>query len=265
MAKKTPKYDKYIDINWVDLNKMNAQTLRETIKQLSPIANRRLNQLASSEIGQMSPAYQSVIERDKAKFGTRGISKTDINKLRQEYSDINRFITSKTGTLGKFNKVRKDFFKKIAPELKGETPFANNDQEKEFWRVYRKVAETGVEEYSSTQIQKDIRNIYSNANETLREINSIRISEYNARYLFEDLGLTYDDISSSEEATDDELAESLINYLVDNNKYLNEQLKIEDFEISEEDYVNLMVNKLGAQYEQGLQKASGKTSFGGNI
>lgn len=137
-----------LDINAVQ--RMTRQELARVVSTLSSAANKRLNRLQQSPVGNLSPAYQQALKRGQ-RFSTAG---KNVNQLRNEYKDVTQFLKRKTSTIGGWNKVRKETMSRIGGS------FSNADEERRFWELYRKLESSelgGVMSYGSTETQRLLR------------------------------------------------------------------------------------------------------------
>lgn len=232
MARK-PNTQNLLKLSPIDVNKMNEQELRQAVSILASTANKRLKRLSNKQMGTSSPAYQSAQKRAYqgsagGKFGTKGKNR---NQLLNEFKAIKNFLESKTSTVTGWTKYRADVAQKIGGS------FTSEEQEKEFWRNYRKLDELHPEmkqqAYGSTATQSDLRKVMQekSAPELLREINRERVSKNRKN------------------------REAYIENLSQKGYYLNEnhrRVKV-DFTDSE-DVIQLMSMKLNLEYEKHQQQ-----------
>ena len=113
-------------------------------------ANKRLNRLERSDVGELSPAYQQAQKRGR-RFSVAGKS---VNQLRNEYKAVTQFLKKRTSTVGGWKKVRKETYSRIGGGFKSAA------QEKRFWKAYRKLESDeygAVKSYGSTETQQLLR------------------------------------------------------------------------------------------------------------
>lgn len=143
------KIDELINIDINDLNRMTKKQLSAVVKQLSKTANQRIYRLEHTETGTLSPAYRHIEKRGE-NFGVKG--KT-LNQLRNEYTDVKKFLKMKTSTASGWNNFRKETYKRIGVNFEG-------IDEKRFWNLYRKLEELDygdVQSVGSTTTQRMLR------------------------------------------------------------------------------------------------------------
>lgn len=144
-----------------DINKMTFNELRKSVSILASAANKRLKRLATSGVGQMSPAYIMAQKRTYTGIagGKFGVAGKDINQLRNEYAAIRAFMSQKTSTVKGFKQVRKKLYKRIGGNFEqAPDPVA---AERVFWATYRKLEELHPElasmRYGSDEVMRDLR------------------------------------------------------------------------------------------------------------
>lgn len=137
-----------LDINAVQ--RMTRKELSQVVSTLSSAANKRLNRLQQSPVGDLSPAYQQALKRGQ-RFSVAG---KNVNQLRNEYKAVTQFLKRKTSTISGWNKVRNETMTRIGGG------FSNADEERRFWELYRKLESSelgGVMTYGSTESQRLLR------------------------------------------------------------------------------------------------------------
>ena len=146
-----------------DINKMTFNELRKSVSILASAANKRLKRLATSGVGQMSPAYIMAQKRAYTGIagGKFGVAGKDINQLRNEYAAIRAYMSQKTSTVKGFKQVRKKLYKRIGGSFESAPdPVA---AEREFWATYRKLEELHPElasmRYGSNEVMRDLRRV----------------------------------------------------------------------------------------------------------
>lgn len=124
-----------LDLNFDgEIQKLSRQDLATLTSRLVSASNKRIRRLEKSEIGKLSPAYKSRMERGGF-FSVRG---ADRNKLEQTFAEAKGFLQLKTSTATGWKNVRN----KIAEELGVPKDFINSSSKaKKFWKTYREVTE----------------------------------------------------------------------------------------------------------------------------
>lgn len=180
MATRKQTTKQLLQIPSADIDKMTEKELRATVQMLASSANKRLKRLGATEIGRMSPAYQSAMRRSYTgaqggKFGTKGKTR---NQLRNEYKALKAFMETKTGSVQNWNAYKKKVYERMGGD------FGNDvDKEKEFWKTYRKIEELHTEirtmQYGSKEIQADLRRVVNeqNTRDIMLEINRNNVSK----------------------------------------------------------------------------------------
>ena len=154
--------------------KENNEYLKAVVKYMTQSANRRIKSLLNSPIGEYSPAYKKLKDAGITKFDTRWLSKAtskETGKLLEQYSEVKKFLQSKTSTVQGWKSVRsqvakrtgaKKLFAKEYKSKRSATYWTN--KEKKFWKLYnRLVDEYGgiITELDSERIQKMLYKIQS--------------------------------------------------------------------------------------------------------
>lgn len=126
------------DIMNLDFNKDIATLKRSDLAKLTSrlvsAANKRIRRLAKSDIGKLSPAYMSRMERGGF-FSVKGKSRGEIESV---FSEARGFFQLKTSSVKGWRDVRH----KLATELKVPDEFLNTvTKSKRFWEVYRNATE----------------------------------------------------------------------------------------------------------------------------
>lgn len=115
----------------IDINKLSRGDLSRVVGRLVSASNKRIRNLAKTEIGKMSPAYQSRMERG-GQFSTKGLS-TD--KLRNLFAETKGFLQLKTSSIKGWGDIRQEIEKSIG------ISFDTEEDSKKFWETYRRFAE----------------------------------------------------------------------------------------------------------------------------
>ena len=218
----------YVNLPPTDVNRMTEAELRKAVQVMSSAANKRLKRLEAQPMGENAPAYQSAQKRAYTgvaggKFGTAGKNR---NQLLNEYKAVKGFLETKTGSVQKWNKYRKGVYEKLGGG------FTDAQQEKDFWRNYRKLEELHPElksAYGSTQTQSDLQKI----------MNEQSVSQYlNEINMYNQMLADEGDIEDVEELT--------------NNRYfINSKGQKIKFDPKDNDSIlQLMSERLNIKYEQ---------------
>lgn len=144
----------------IDINKLSRGDLSRVVGRLVSASNKRIRNLAKTEIGRLSPAYQSRMERG-GQFSTKG--KTT-NQLRQLFGEAKGFLELKTSSVRKWKETRE----KIAEEIGVPKEFLDTETKaKKFWKTYREFSDgknipdkNTKSRYNSERIQELIAEQY---------------------------------------------------------------------------------------------------------
>ena len=233
MATRTPNVQNILNMSPVDVNRLTEQELRKAVSILSSAANKRLKRLSLKQMGTSSPAYQSAQKRsyEGSAGGKFGVSGKNRNQLLNEFKAVKNFLEAKTSSVKGWSKYRASVAQKIGGS------FSNEEQEREFWRNYRKLEELHPEmkqqAYGSTATQADLRKVMQekNATELLREINQDRVSKKRKD------------------------REEYIDNLSKSGYFLNENHRRVKIDLNDnEDVMQLMSIKLNLEYEKHQQQ-----------
>lgn len=118
-----------------DIGKMDLATLKRYTADASRLANQRIDRLKKSPYGEFSRAYQSQVETKGKRYGVTG--KKTKTQLRNELKSAQAFLKMKTSTVAGTKEVRKKVNERLGFE------FSSIDNEREFWKAYRKLEEMG--------------------------------------------------------------------------------------------------------------------------
>lgn len=116
----------------IDINKLSRGDLSRVVGRLVSASNKRIRNLAKTELGRMSPAYQSRMERG-GQFSTKG--KTT-NQLRQLFGEAKGFLQLKTSSVSGWKDTRQE----IADKIGIPNDFLDSETKaKKFWKTYREI------------------------------------------------------------------------------------------------------------------------------
>ena len=117
----------------VQYKKAHRSNLAEITSRFVSTANRRIKKLASSKIGQTSPAYQRA--KAMSKSGLFSVKGKGWNDLRNTIKETKQFLESKTSTVKGWREIRTNIEADIGGELN--TAFKS----RKFWEAYRRLSE----------------------------------------------------------------------------------------------------------------------------
>ena len=135
MAVKRKSLSEIETLTPVDIGKMDLATLKRYTTDASRLANQRIDRLKKSPYGEASRAYQSRIVKRGKRFGVTG--KKTTTQLRNELKSAQAFLKMKTSTVAGTKAVRKQVNERLG------FTFKSIDNEREFWKAYRQLEETG--------------------------------------------------------------------------------------------------------------------------
>lgn len=118
------------DIMRMNVSKLNQKELRLVVGRLVSAGNKRLRTFEKS--GMESPSYSYVMK--KGRFSTRG---KNVNELRSEFSRARDFISSETGSVQKWKKVKK----KVVKSLKENNVNVKESNLEDIFKAYEKLKE----------------------------------------------------------------------------------------------------------------------------
>lgn len=125
----------------IDINKLSKSDLSRVVGRLISASNKRIRTLAKTEIGRLSPAYQSRMERG-GQFTTKPIHKLpksqQINALRNLFGEIKGFLQLKTSSAKKWKKVRAEITESMGIP---KDMLNTKTKEQRFWKAYREVTD----------------------------------------------------------------------------------------------------------------------------
>ena len=125
----------------IDINKLSRGDLSRVVGRLISASNKRIRRLAKTEIGRLSPAYISRMERG-GQFSTKPIHKLpkqqQTNALRNLFAETKGFLELKTSFASGWKRVRKE----IAASIGIPKDFLNTEtKSKRFWKTYRELVD----------------------------------------------------------------------------------------------------------------------------
>ncbi|HBM69885.1 MAG TPA: hypothetical protein DD377_00490 [Firmicutes bacterium] len=134
---KNYKWYVYAPLNekrWADIRKKeNREEFINAVKEMSRIANQRLNQLRKNEWTKRSPAYMAWEKHGLGTFGN--VNYDDYTEIVKEYARVSDFLRRKTTTV----KATKKYITKIEKEFN--IDFKSPDDYDMFWDVFSKFEE----------------------------------------------------------------------------------------------------------------------------
>lgn len=165
MAKKTLT-DDILNMDYQDFikiaNGQNFDALKSVANRLFITANRRINALKKSDIGDFSPALLQLEKADIKKFNTKELKNMTTKEYNNLISNIymaKKFLKSKSSTVKGWEKIRNDINKRVGG---GRGLFATTfkserakklaiTREKKFWGMYNRL----IDEYGGILTQLD--------------------------------------------------------------------------------------------------------------
>lgn len=109
--------------------KARRDQMAQIVSRVVSTANKRINQLSKSKIGQSSPAYQQVKNMSPSgKFSVRG---KDFNQLRHTLKEAKEWLNYKTSTTKGWKEVRARIREDVGMN------FDTTYKSKKFWKAYR--------------------------------------------------------------------------------------------------------------------------------
>lgn len=173
---KNYKWYVYAPLNekrWADIRKKeNREEFKSAVKEMSRIANQRINQLQKNEWSKRSPAY---IAWEKHGLGTFGnVNYDDYTELVKEYARVSDFLRRKTTT----TKATKKYIDKIEKQFN--IDFKTPEDYDKFWEVFSKFEEQ-FREFESFiyrgTIISELADIYE-ANDSVEDMTSKLANRY---------------------------------------------------------------------------------------
>lgn len=142
-----------IEIDIDDFLRLDTKELRQYVRTLSDVANKRVKSFEGLEV------KPRVITRaiERGKFSTKG---KNLNQLRAEYTSVRSFLLNPSSTKKGFKKVMKD----TEERLKSRGMFFDEDELLSFDDVYNRLKEIDPElfskrnRYQTIEILKEIAN-----------------------------------------------------------------------------------------------------------
>lgn len=107
MAKES--IDKLLNFKPQDIEKMSRAELSKVVSRLSATANKRVERLARSPLGEYSPAFGKIVNSGRGRFGAKGKDKI---ALQNEYKSLTNFMKDSTSTVSGWKKKQKEYRKK---------------------------------------------------------------------------------------------------------------------------------------------------------
>lgn len=177
MPKKT--VDALINMDYNTLVKFsrteNVEMLRSVVKQMTQVANRRINNLMKEEIGRYSPALKPLQDEGISKFTTKGLQNRTSSELMHNYSQLKKFLTAKSSTISGWKEIRSNIAERTGAKKLFKNEFKSqrsakiwHNREARFWRLYNKLQDNygGVlTELDSNRIQEVLQKIQTMKNQ----------------------------------------------------------------------------------------------------
>lgn len=150
-----------MNIDLDTFNSLKESDLRHITSRLVSAGNKRIRRLEKLDIN--SPAYQSLgnNKRFSTKLDTSVSSQQRVNRLRQEFSRIRSFLTSKTSTARGYQSFKKETFKRLSRELNmSEKTIKKNLDIDRLFKLHHEMQKTGIiPSYRGSQGSLQARNM----------------------------------------------------------------------------------------------------------
>ena len=150
-----------MNIDLDTFNSLKESDLRHITSRLVSAGNKRIRRLEKLDIN--SPAYQSLgnNKRFSTKLDTSVSSQQRVNRLRQEFSRIRSFLTSKTSTARGYQSFKKETFKRLSRELNmSEKTIKKNLDVDRLFKLHHEMQKTGIiPSYRGSQGSLQARNM----------------------------------------------------------------------------------------------------------
>lgn len=177
MPKKT--VDSLIDMDYNALVKLsrteNVDMLRSVVKQMTQVANRRINNLMKDEVGKYSPALKPLHDAGMEKFTTKGLNNRSTNDLMHDYSQLKKFLKAKSSTISGWKEIRSNIAERTGAKKLFQNEFKSkrsatiwHNREARFWKLYNKLQDNygGVlTELDSNRIQEVLQKVQTMRNQ----------------------------------------------------------------------------------------------------
>ena len=173
---KNYKWYVYAPLNekrWADIRKKeNREEFINAVKEMSRIANQRINQLKKNEWSKRSPEYIAWEKHGLGMFGN--VNYGDYTELVKEYARVSDFLRRKTTTI----KATKKYITKIEKQFN--IDFKTPEDYDKFWEVFSKFEEQ-FREFESFiyrgTIISELADIYE-ANDSVEDMTSKLATRY---------------------------------------------------------------------------------------
>ena len=173
---KNYKWYAYAPLNekrWADIRKKeNREEFINAVKEMSRIANQRINQLKKNEWSKRSPAYIAWEKHGLGVFGN--VNYEDYTELVKEYARVSDFLRRKTTT----TKATEKYMAKIEKQFN--IDFKTPEDYDKFWEVFSKFEEQ-FREFESFiyrgTIISELADIYE-ANDSVEDMTSKLAARY---------------------------------------------------------------------------------------
>lgn len=177
MPKKT--VDALIDMDYNALVKLsrseNRDMLESVVRQMTGVANRRINNLMKEPIGKYSPALKPLHDAGMEKFTTKRLKTASTSELMHQYSQLKKFMKAKSSTISGWKEIRKNISERTGAKKLFQTDFKSersakiwHNREARFWKLYNKLQDNygGVlTELDSNRIQEVMQKVQTMKNQ----------------------------------------------------------------------------------------------------
>lgn len=155
----------------IDINKLGRNDLARVTGRLVSASNKRIRSLAKTEIGQLSPAYRSRMERGGL-FSTKGLN---TNQLRHLFGEAKGYLQLKTSSVKGWKKIREDVVSDMEKGIEENTGtkvdlselLSTTTKSHKFWKTFREIEEMNnipdkntKSKYNSERIKEMVAEMY---------------------------------------------------------------------------------------------------------
>ena len=174
--------------SWSEYNSMNEKQLREEIRKLGAVANKRLKRMEARGINYSDYTGEDSVSGVR-KFRVGNISKGDIGGLRSELKRVIGFLKAKTGSLSGMKSVYHQHKSREARERGEEEPsraktdrdFYNDDNWTTHFRIYNAAVSMGLIAQLSYDSNQGLQWAYEQAEKAGTELTKDEAIDYVAR------------------------------------------------------------------------------------
>ena len=174
--------------SWADYNSMNEKQLREEIRKLGAVANKRLKRMESKGINYSTYTGEDSISGVR-KFRVGNINKGDIGMLRSELKRVIGFLKAKTGSLSGMKEVYHEHKSREARQ-RGEVEPSRKMTDRDFYndsnwathfRIYNAAVSMGLIAQLSYDSNQGLQWAYEQAEKAGTELTKDEAIDYVSR------------------------------------------------------------------------------------